>query len=210
MVSSYLILSVLSSLLLVLLSLSSPVSARPGRPFHPCNTLLISTYSLSFRPRDIIFPGHPDSDRRRPEFFAVVAEVRGFDPKPDPIMVDRMDILPNPSFLLDDEDRIRHPDFPIGVSSLRDRTFDILNVVASLLFGAACGTLTAGAMYFVWSLFSNRRDDASRSLEGFTDEDDDDDIFNPKKPVNGYVAVPAAPPVAVESETADVPAKDSV
>ncbi|GAB2287490.1 hypothetical protein Dimus_021866 [Dionaea muscipula] len=199
--------SLLLSLLISFLLLSTSVTARPGRPFHPCNTLLISTYSVSFGSGNPNFPNNPDLTLHRPEFFAVVAEVRAFHPNPDSIMIDGAD----PSFLLGEQDRIHRPGLPVGAGSLRDRTVDILNVVASLLFGAACGALTAGTMYLVWSLFSNRGDDAYHSLEGFTDDDDnDDDIFNPKKPVNVYVAVPAAPPpVAVESATADVPAMES-
>lgn len=86
---------------------------------------------------------------------------------------------------------------------MRDRTKDILSVVASLLFGAACGVLTAGTMYLIWSLF-NHRNGSYRSLDGFAsdddDDNDDDDIFNPKKP--GYVAIPAAPAKAVDSTPA--------
>ena len=95
-------------------------------------------------------------------------------------------------------------------SSFRDRTKDILSVVASLLFGAACGALTAGTMYLVWSLFNHRNEESYRSLDGFSSDDDDDndddeeDIFNPKK--KGYVAIPAAP-ATPEAEPA--PAKES-
>jgi len=97
--------------------------------------------------------------------------------------------------------------FSPGFSSFKDRTKDILNVVASLLLGAACGALTAGTMYLIWSLF-NHRDGSYRSLDGSSSDDDavdhDDDIFNPKK--KGYVAIPPAPAKTVDS---DAPAADS-
>ncbi|GAB4855289.1 hypothetical protein Ancab_023909 [Ancistrocladus abbreviatus] len=203
------------SSLLFFLVLSS-VDARPGLHFHPCNTFLVSTYSFSFRPRSPNFPNQPHPHlHHRPEFFAVVTELREFDdPKPDSIFIDRTEILPhNQKLFLNGEggeiqDPFRHhPVLPFGVSSsLYDRTMDILNVVASLLFGAACGALTAGTMYLIWSLFNNRHHhDTYHNLDGFSsedgDDDDDDDIFNPKKPAGGYIAVPAGPPAAVEEAT---------
>lgn len=100
---------------------------------------------------------------------------------------------------------------PLGGSSFRDRTLDILSVVASLLFGAACGALTAGTMYLIWSIFNNRQGDAYGSLDGFSDDDgddDDDDIFNPKKK-GGYVAVPATATPA-DSIPAAAPVKETV
>lgn len=113
----------------------------------------------------------------------------------------------------------RHESFSstFGVSSLKDRTKDILSVVASLLLGAACGALTAGTMYLIWSLYNHRHEGYYRSLDGFSsddddDDDNDDDIFNPKK--NGYVAIPAASLKEVDSTTTisvavPVPVKES-
>ncbi|KAL9255472.1 hypothetical protein AKJ16_DCAP11789 [Drosera capensis] len=218
-------LMIIPLLVVVLLAAGSSVSARPGLPFHPCNTLLISTYSLSFQPLDTNNNPNPNPDNHNPQFFALVARLRFLHPKPHPFfIIDNNEAaednvaLPNPSFLLKEDRPIRpipHPHRPALGGSFLDRGLDVLNVLASLLFGAACGALTAGTMYFVWSLFNDRSgrdgvDDAYRNLDGSSD--DDDDIFNPKKPVNVYVAtVPvAAAPVAVEAAKADVPAKESV
>ncbi|XP_021745263.1 uncharacterized protein LOC110711192 [Chenopodium quinoa] len=183
--------------LLLISTILSAVSARPGLPFHPCNTLIVSTYSFSFLPQN------PNSDLpNNPHFIVVSADLRPLhhhhfrhrrflplidqtqkhESKPEPINE-------RPEFL------------PLGFSSLRERTKDILSVVASLLFGAACGALTAGTMYLIWSLF-NHGHGSYRSLDGLNsdsddDNDDDDDIFNPKKP--GYVAIPASPVKGVDS-----------
>ena len=107
----------------------------------------------------------------------------------------------------------RHESFSstFGVSSLKDRTKDIISVVASLLLGAAYGALTAGTVYLIWSLFNHRHEGYYRSLDGFS-SDDDDDIFNPKK--KGYVAIPAATVKEVDSTTTisvavPVPVKES-
>ncbi|GMH11286.1 hypothetical protein Nepgr_013127 [Nepenthes gracilis] len=179
------------------LLLASSVNARPGLHFHPCKTLLVTTYSFSFRPRNPHLSTH-HLPHDRPEFLSLVAEGRRFDPKPEEPL-----FLEHPRFVFDkiDIDRPNPKSSPLGVSSLRDRSMDILNVVASLLFGAVCGALTAGAMYFIWSLFINRRDDGYSNFDSFTNDDDNDDIFNPKKPT-GYVAVPAAP----AADTAAAPA----
>ncbi|GMG99538.1 hypothetical protein Nepgr_001378 [Nepenthes gracilis] len=187
----------------LLLALS--VNARPGLHFHPCNIVIVSTYS--FRPSNPNFPNHFLDHRQG--FFAVVAEVHEFDQKPEkPLQLER------PRFVFDKTD-VGRPNsnfLPSGVSSLRDLAMDILNVVASLLFGAACGALTAGAMYFIWLLFNNRHDDSYHNLDGFSsdedddDDDDNDDIFNPKKP-SGYVAIPAAAPA--DSAAAPAPAKET-
>ncbi|KAL9267668.1 hypothetical protein AKJ16_DCAP24762 [Drosera capensis] len=205
-------------LVILLLAATSSVSARPGRPFHPCNTLLISTYSLSFQPLDTNNNPNSDNHNHNPRFFALVAHLRFLHPKPHPFLfadeaTEDAVGLPNPSFLLREDRPIPRP--PALGGSFLDRGVDVLNVLASLLFGAACGALTAGTMYFVWSMFNDRSnghdDEAYRSLDGPSDDDDDvDDIFNPKKPVNVYVAaVPAAAPVAVEAAKADVPSKES-
>ncbi|GAB4836136.1 hypothetical protein Ancab_001051 [Ancistrocladus abbreviatus] len=212
MAQSFLLLSVFS-IILLFLSLSS-VDARPGFHFHPCNTFRVSTYSFSFRPRNPNFPDHPNLPHR-PELIAVLAEFREFDdPKPDEIVVDTTEILPhNQKLFLNEEaaeiqDPFLHrPVLPFGASSsFYDRTMGILNVVASLLFGAACGALTAGIMYFIWSLLINRHHhDAYDSLDGFSSDDgddNDDDIFNPKKPAGGYVTVPAGPPATTEVASA--------
>ncbi|KAJ8444191.1 hypothetical protein Cgig2_031011 [Carnegiea gigantea] len=156
-----------SPLLLSLLLLSLFVNTRP------CKTFLISTYSFS------LLPQIPNPNLlRRPEFIVVVVEG------------------PEEEFL-----RLRErPQLSLAkeeFGSFRDRTKDILSVVASLLFGAACGALIAGTMYLAWSLFNHCNEESYRSLDGFSSDDDDENdddeenIFNPKK--KGYVAIPSAP-----------------
>ncbi|KAL9261767.1 hypothetical protein AKJ16_DCAP03406 [Drosera capensis] len=181
--------------LLLLASLAAAVAARPGRPFYPCSTLLISTHSISSS-----LPLH-----RR---FSFVAQIREFHhpiaiQSPEQLELESDDriraseFFTNPSF---DEDMIiRRPGSPI----IRD----IGGIVVSLLFGAACGVIAAGIMYFVWSLFDNGRRGGGDyyGLGGVADRDDD--VFNPKKPANGYVVVPASP-VAVEAANSDDPVKE--
>lgn len=72
------------------------------------------------------------------------------------------------------------------MSSLRDRTKDILSVVVALLFGVGCGALTAATMYLVWSLFSTRYDYRYEEFDG-EDEDDEEEDVSPKK--IGYVKI---------------------
>ncbi|KAL2942866.1 Histidine--tRNA ligase [Bienertia sinuspersici] len=181
-------------LLFISLSLSS---ARPGISFHPCNTVIVSTYSFS------LLPQNPNPNFRD-QFIIFSADLRPYHHHHHHFRHRRF--MANPLSISDKSQSIdspkQLPEFsPLGFSSLRDRTKDILSVVASLLFGAACGALTAGTMYLVWSLF-NHRHDAYRSLDGFNSDDDvdndDDDIFNPKKK-GGYVAIPAAPAKVVDS-----------
>ncbi|XP_050160445.1 uncharacterized protein LOC126633994 [Malus sylvestris] len=69
------------------------------------------------------------------------------------------------------------------LSSLRDRTKDIMSVVVSLLFGVGCGALTAATMYLAWSVFISRHDDS-----GSSSFDDDFKDLSPKKV--GYVKIP--------------------
>ncbi|KAL9266649.1 hypothetical protein AKJ16_DCAP13785 [Drosera capensis] len=191
--------------LLLLASLAASVDARPGRPFHPCNTLLISTYSISSS-----LPLH-----RR---FSFVAQIREFH---HPIAIRSPELLESesdhriraseyftdPSF--NEDVIIRRPGWPI----IRD----IEGIVVSLLFGAACGVIAAGIMYFVWSLVDNGcrggggdGGDVGGNYHGLGGVvvDSDDDVFNPKKTSNGYVVVPASP-VAVEAAKADDPVKES-
>ncbi|XP_021742717.1 uncharacterized protein LOC110708799 [Chenopodium quinoa] len=200
--------------LLLISSILSAVSARPGLPFHPCNTLIVSTYSFSFLPQN------PNSDiPNNPHFIVVSADLRPLlrhhQLRPRRFMpFSVVDKTQKPEFRPEQPINERPEFLPLGFSSLRERTKDILSVVASLLFGAACGALTAGTMYLIWSLF-NHGHGSYRSLDGFNsdsdDDNDDDDIFNPKKP--GYVAIPASPvkgvdsaPVPVVAVAAPVPA----
>ncbi|CAN1123028.1 hypothetical protein LINPERPRIM_LOCUS3010 [Linum perenne] len=80
------------------------------------------------------------------------------------------------------------------ISSLRDRTKDILSVVVALLFGVGCGALTAASMYLVWSLFAAR----SGAYYDESDYEEEEDA-SPKK--IGYVAIPEAEKVAAPAKT---------
>ncbi|GFP95518.1 hypothetical protein PHJA_001696100 [Phtheirospermum japonicum] len=60
-------------------------------------------------------------------------------------------------------------------SSIRERTKDIISVVGALLFGVACGALTAADMYFLWALYSPSRFDFGDVSSSSDDDDDDDD-----------------------------------
>ncbi|KAK9074842.1 hypothetical protein SSX86_003161 [Deinandra increscens subsp. villosa] len=87
-------------------------------------------------------------------------------------------------------------------SSIHDRSngiMDIMSIVGALLFGVGCGALTAGTMYLIWSLCSNRRLDFTSDSDVEEYDDVEDDV-TPKK--NGYVAIATAtkevPPSADE------------
>ncbi|KAK9671356.1 hypothetical protein RND81_12G024400 [Saponaria officinalis] len=102
-------------------------------------------------------------------------------------------------------DKTEMTNLPLGFSSLKERTKDILSVVASLLFGAFCGAFTASTMYLVWSLLNYHHQDDDFS----SDSEDDDDIFNPKK--SHYVAIPSSASVVekvYDSDKAAVPAAE--
>ncbi|XP_050372799.1 uncharacterized protein LOC126790553 [Argentina anserina] len=132
---------------------------------RPCNTLFLSSYSVSLR--------------RLPSpsgFVTVVTEIRQLRPI---------------RFYQDAAaDEPRRP-LSTDLSSLRDRTKDILSIVVALLFGVGCGALTAATMYLAWSLFSAR--------QSFDDAEDD---FSPKK--MGYVKIPEAVKAAPVKEAAAV------
>lgn len=120
-------------------------------------------------------------------FVTVFTEIRRFRPHKSEIVFDHS-VFPQ----IDDEPRqIERSELPFDydLASLRERTKDILSVVVALLFGVGCGALTAVTMYLVWSLFSNRHDYRSSSYGEINEDDEDDDIFNPKK--MGYEKIPA-------------------
>ncbi|GFQ05805.1 probable protein kinase at2g41970 [Phtheirospermum japonicum] len=80
-------------------------------------------------------------------------------------------------------------------SSIRERTKDIMSVIGALLFGVACGALTAAGMYFAWALYSPSRfdfGDVSSSSDDDDDNDDepaaaDDDLKKPAPPAQEVV-----------------------
>ncbi|CAI0627082.1 unnamed protein product, partial [Linum tenue] len=81
------------------------------------------------------------------------------------------------------------------ISSLRDRTKDILSVVVALLFGVGCGALTAATMYLVWSLFAVR---SAAYYDELYDDEEEEEEEDAKK--IGYVKIPEAEKVAAPAK----------
>ncbi|KAL6219565.1 hypothetical protein ACLB2K_007324 [Fragaria x ananassa] len=161
----------MASTLITLLTLSILAISATARP---CKTLFISSYSVSLRR----LPSSSSSSG----FVTVVTEIRQL--RPIRFFYDDA-VLAHPDESRAQPQRTMMPLLPLStdLSSLRDRTKDILSVVVALLFGVGCGSLTAATMYLAWSLFSSRH--------SFDDED-----VSPKK--MGYVMIPevvAAAPV---------------
>lgn len=170
-----------SLLLLVatIFSLSISTYARPGRPFHPCNTLLISYSFTSFSSETSQSSSDGSLSAHQPSTFITVYRIIS------PFHVSRH--LPQPS----------HLDRPIPsqravtplTSSLQDRARDILAVAAGLLFGVGCGALTAATLYFLFAVATNRHVIIGGSHYDEEEEEDEyDEIPSPKK--GSYVAVP--------------------
>ncbi|KAL9392173.1 hypothetical protein Peur_016093 [Populus x canadensis] len=178
------------TLFILLSSLSFSCSARP------CKTLFISSYSLSIKPLNPN-PNNPSSG------FFIVTEIeetststfhsnffnRRFIP-----------FIPNNNYEKSHEIHDKKgfqetaqvgsvwPGFGgYDLSSLRDRTKDILSVVVALLFGVGCGALTAATMYLVWSFFSPSQPRYSHYFDGDFSDDEEEDV---KK--IGYVKIPEA------------------
>ncbi|KAE8697084.1 NC domain-containing protein-related [Hibiscus syriacus] len=129
---------------------------------RPCKTFLVSSYSISLHnPND---PSHAVSSR----FVDVFTEFAQSNTLPIPAD-------PKPSNVF---------------SSLRDRSRDILSVVAALLLGVGCGALTAATIYLVWMIFTGRRE--------YLEDYESDEEFSSKK--NGYVNIPPNPAVNVKEE----------
>uniref|UniRef100_A0A5B7BH80 Uncharacterized protein n=1 Tax=Davidia involucrata TaxID=16924 RepID=A0A5B7BH80_DAVIN len=162
-------------------------NARPGLPFHPCNTLLISYYissSSSQNPyfSDLQINSQIDSNKwslifsrnvpleshKEIEFLPEIGEAKAKEAK-------------------------KEDDGPL--SSLRDRAGDILSIVVALLFGVACGVVTSLTMYLIWSCFAYRYNYRRAEYDSDSDGHDDGDVFSPKK--MGYAKIPVdAPGVA--------------
>ncbi|CAN1278765.1 hypothetical protein LINPERPRIM_LOCUS16744, partial [Linum perenne] len=195
-------------LLAVLIGFLS-VTVSAGRP---CKTLYISSYTVSFRPlHSLRFP-NPSLGRRSAGFVAIVTEIghqSSLESSSD-MIVDRAD-FPGYEFHGDASAGLRFVHrqeeeqegfnriLPFGISShdissLRDRTKDILSVVVALLFGVGCGALTTASMYLVWSLFVAR----SGAYYDESDYEEEEDA-SPKK--IGYVVIPEAEKVAAPAKT---------
>lgn len=177
-------------LVATILALSAPASARPGRPFHPCNTLLISYSFTSFSSSETSESSSDGSlTSRQPSTFITVYRIIS------PFHVSRQ--LPQPSHL-DRPIPSQHAVTPLA-SSLQDRARDILAVAAGLLFGVGCGALTAATLYFLFAVATNRHVILGGShYEDEEEEDEYDEIPSPKK--GGYVAVPVAETGAAAKE----------
>ncbi|XP_068645384.1 uncharacterized protein [Aristolochia californica] len=146
-----------------------------GASARPCKTLFISYTISSFRP-SLKFS---DSATQNPSELFVFAEFNDVDPKPSRYFPTNFipEFRQSARFL--DKTEVARPN-PLGFSSLRDRTKDILSVVVALLFGVGCGALTSAAMYLVWSLVTNSHDG----------ESDDEDAVQDD---TGYAKLPPSP-----------------
>ncbi|XP_042500528.1 uncharacterized protein LOC122078563 [Macadamia integrifolia] len=178
-------------------------NARPGIHFHPCNTIIIS-YTIS----SIKSPHLENPSGRNPSgFLTIFSEIREFNPRIiEFIAQDDRPVLPLPiqySYREDavkpDVDRPPYPFGSFGITSLRERTKDILSVVASLLFGVGCGALTSATMYLVWSLITNRFEFNDSDREG-EDGDDSDCFCDDDMKKMGYVKIPDDPVAAPAKE----------
>ncbi|KAG2548352.1 uncharacterized protein LOC120650726 [Panicum virgatum] len=86
--------------------------------------------------------------------------------------------------------QIRRPELPhpahAAAAGPQERARDILVVVVGLLFGVACGALTAASVYLVWSMVAGGAT-ASPYEELYDEEDEASDTESPKKV--GYVII---------------------
>ncbi|PAN46810.1 hypothetical protein GQ55_9G208100 [Panicum hallii var. hallii] len=86
--------------------------------------------------------------------------------------------------------QIRRPELPhpahAAAAGPQERARDILVVVVGLLFGVACGALTAASVYLVWSMVAGAAA-ASPYEELYDDGDEASDTESPKKV--GYVVI---------------------
>ncbi|CAN6299045.1 unnamed protein product [Urochloa humidicola] len=86
--------------------------------------------------------------------------------------------------------QIRHPEIPLPAHAVaagaQERARDILVVVVGLLFGVACGALTAASVYLVWSMVAGAAAPSPYD-ELYDEEDEASDAESPKKV--GYVII---------------------
>ncbi|CAL1413357.1 unnamed protein product [Linum trigynum] len=199
--------SVVFLLLAVLIGfLSASVSA--GRP---CKTLFISSYTVSLKPLHSFRYPNPNFGRRSAGFVAIVTEIgHQSSSESSSNMISDRAVFPGLEFgnhvshrrERQQEDQLGFARLlPFGlssheISSLRDRTKDILSVVVALLFGVGCGALTAATMYLVWSLFAVRS--AAYYDELYDDDEEEEEDGSPKK--MGYVKIPEAEKVAAPAK----------
>ncbi|KAK9134753.1 hypothetical protein Syun_014083 [Stephania yunnanensis] len=187
-----------SPTLLLLLSilgfLAISANARPGLHFHPCRIVFVSSFTVSQNPNPTL-----STDQNPPQFLSIFSDFNRFRPHRPLGLVE----IDSASFQLrlgggevESRRELKKPREQVqfggfGVSSIRDRTKDILSVVVALLFGVGCGALTSATMYLAWSLITNRYEgrEGGEFTDGEFDDDDDDEIPSPKK--MGYQKIPA-------------------
>ncbi|CAI0626999.1 unnamed protein product [Linum tenue] len=205
--------SVVFLLLAVLIGfLSASVSA--GRP---CKTLFISSYTVSLKPLHSFRYPNPNFGRRSAGFVAIVTEFgHQSSSESSSNMISDRAVFPGLEFenhVAGGGSRFAHRRerqqedqlgfarlLPFGlssheISSLRDRTKDILSVVVALLFGVGCGALTAATMYLVWSLFAVR---SAAYYDELYDDEEEEEEEDAKK--IGYVKIPEAEKVAAPAK----------
>ncbi|GJM84846.1 hypothetical protein PR202_ga00556 [Eleusine coracana subsp. coracana] len=91
--------------------------------------------------------------------------------------------------------QIRRPELPhpaavagAVAAGAQDRARDILVVVVGLLFGVACGALTAASLYLVWSVLAGPA--ASSPYDELYGEEDDEEASDTESPKKvGYVII---------------------
>lgn len=157
--------------------------------FHPCRSFFIS-YSFSISSpqnlENLANPVEPNPDSSS-GFFAIYRDIKFPGPKPiinlEGFLVEKPEFVNRAPLLRRSANSFyrENPPRAFGVSSLRERTKDILSVVIALLFGVGCGALTSATMYLAWSLITNRYELATS----------DDDEAGPND--MGYVKIPATP-----------------
>ncbi|XP_011038360.1 PREDICTED: uncharacterized protein LOC105135260 [Populus euphratica] len=174
------------SILLCFLSFSS--SARP------CKTLFISSYSFSYKPLNP-YPNDPNPNNPSSGFL-IVTEIQEASISASSLGLIKRRFIPVVSrnnYENTNKEATRRDEVgsvwdgfgSYDLSSLRDRTKDILSVVVALLFGVGCGALTAATMYLVWSLFSPSQPRYDDYFDGDFSDDEEEDL---KK--IGYVKIP--------------------
>ncbi|CAL9086979.1 unnamed protein product [Musa textilis] len=175
MASSSSVAALFLGVILALLCASS--YARPGGPFHPCDTLSI-TYTFSSSSAATAAVPH-----RAYRFVSIYRIITPFSSSANAFDDRRPWLIGRPGL---PRREVAEP-AALGFSSPHERAKDILVVVVGLLFGVGCGALTAASMYLVWSLVANRNE-----VYGSDGEEGDYAVESPKKA--GYVKIPSAEP----------------
>ncbi|KAM7278754.1 hypothetical protein ACFE04_005888 [Oxalis oulophora] len=171
-------------ILLFLLAITFTVFSNSVTATRPCRGFLISTsYSVSvnsqnphttFLPLNLHRPSSssPSSSSTLTLFTTQLTNNNN----------NKIEVFINRRLRLDRDNSINPVGFFLStkdLTSLRDRTKDILSVVVALLFGVGCGALAASTVYFVWTLFTHRYDLLHEY--DFDSESESDEAETPKK-----------------------------